>query len=77
MFKVLHKETWTSDNGKWKVSTKVIEQYGEDNIRFITGNVIARTLDKRGNWKRVKASNLPMYVKAKYQEGWNMVHMTR
>lgn len=77
MFKTLYKNTWYSDNGKWKVSTKVIEQYGEDNIRFITGGAIVFTRDKRGNWKRVAADKLPKYVREQYDFGWNLVHTTR
>lgn len=76
MFKTLYKNTWYSDNGKWKVYTKVIEQ-NSDNIRFITGDVVVSTLDNRGNWKRVGINNLPKYVYEKYQEGWNLVHATR
>lgn len=77
MFKTLYKNTWYSNNGKWKVSTKVIEQKSSDNIRFITGDVVVSTLDKRGNWKRVRVNNLPKYVREQYDEGWNLVHTTR
>lgn len=77
MFKTLYKNTWYSKNGKWKVSTKVVEQTCEDNIRFITGGVIVFTLDKRGNWKRVAADKLPKYVREQYDFGWNLVHTTR
>ena len=77
MFKTLYKNTWYSNNGKWKVYTKVVEQYGEDHIRFITGDVVASMLDKHGNWKRVKADDLPKYVRDQYDTGWKMVHTTR
>lgn len=77
MFKILYKNTWYSDNGKWKVSTKVIEQTCDDNIRFITGDVVVSALDKYGNWKRVGINNLPKYVRDQYDEGWKLVHTTR